>query len=153
MEIKKASEVNDRQSAPSAGAGVKKNSDTPAAPDAKKTAPQDSWQPAKRYTAAYDYKTAPGLNADIEKLNDELRGIESQSFQYQSEIDELKKEIEKDETADPSQVNGKIMEMNGLKEEIAEADAERTRKVLEIKQQYAEGKYKVSGSDIVDSLD
>lgn len=169
MEINKTNAVQGlsgkQESAPAVEASPVQNAparvNSQAAPDKTGPLPEqksgagnaDAAQPKKRYFTAYDFKTAPGLNDDILRLNDELRDIERQSFKYQSDIDELKKEIENAGSAGLEKTESDTAEMGALKSELSEAEAERTRKINEIKAEYAEGTYNVSGSKIVDNWD
>jgi|GEM_PF-3306079 hypothetical protein len=169
MEINKTNAVQGvsgkQESVPAVEASPVQNAparvSTPAASDRTGPPPEqesgagnsDVAPPKKRYFTAYDFKTAPGLNDDILKLNDELRDIERQSFNYQNDINELKKEIENSGSSDPEKTESDTAEMGALKSELSEAEAERTRKINEIRAMYAEGTYSVSGREIVDNWD
>jgi hypothetical protein len=118
----------------------------------KKGGDKNSASSAKKYYTAYDLKTATGMSSDVLKLNDELRNIAKQNFQYQSDIDEIKKEIDND-GSDPAKRERDTVELNLLKTQLSEADIERTRKLNEIRAKYAEGTYKVNSRDVVNSWD
>lgn len=118
----------------------------------KKPADKTTADRAKKYYTANDLKTATGMSGDILKLNDDLRNIAKQSFQYQTDIDEIKKEIGND-NGDPGKLERDTAELSGLKARLEDADTERMRKLNEVRAKYAEGNYRVNSRDIVDSWD
>lgn len=119
----------------------------------KKPAEKAAPEKARKYYTANDLKTATGMSSDILKLNDDLRNIAKQSFQYQTDIDEIKKEIDGSDSNDPAKLERDTAELSSLKAQLNEADTDRMRKINEIRTKYAGGTYKVNSMDVVNSWD
>jgi anti-sigma28 factor (negative regulator of flagellin synthesis) len=108
-------------------------------------------QPAeapKQYRNVDSSRIDPDMQSAINKINSEIRDIEKQKSAYENDLNKLRAKIA---GAPAGEKNADEVELNSLEASVQEADTERQQKVNELKYQMAEGKYQVSGSDIVNS--
>jgi hypothetical protein len=101
----------------------------------------------KQYRNTDALRIDPDMQSAINKINSEIRDIEKQKSAYENDLNKLRAKLA---SAPAGEKNADVVELNSLEASVQEADTERMQKINELKYRMAEGKYELSGKEIVD---